>query len=64
MKLCIDYGRCQGHTMCHLISPQLFDVSDEDGRGIVKFEIVPPELEDAALRAKESCPEEAVIVTE
>ncbi|HKY92858.1 MAG TPA: ferredoxin [Nevskiaceae bacterium] len=60
MKICIDYAKCQGHTMCHLTSPRLIDVGAEDGRGIVRFEDVPPELEDDALRARDSCPEEAI----
>jgi ferredoxin len=64
MKVCIDYGKCQGHTMCHLVSPEVFDVSAQDGKGLVRFAEVPPDLHEAARRAQESCPEEAIIVTE
>lgn len=63
MKICIDYGKCQGHTMCHLIAPRVFDVGAEDGRGIARFEQVPPELEDDAQRARDSCPEEAIQIS-
>jgi len=62
MKVCIDHQRCQGHTMCYLLSPQLFEISAEDGKGLVRFDPVPPELEDAAQRAAESCPEEAITI--
>jgi ferredoxin len=63
MKICIDYQRCQGHTMCHLVAPKLLDVSDQDGRAVVRSEAVPPELEDDALRARDSCPEEAIQIS-
>jgi ferredoxin len=63
MKICIDYQRCQGHTMCHLVAPKVLDVSAQDGRAVVRFADVPPELEDDALRARESCPEEAILIS-
>ena len=39
MSLSIDASRCQGHGRCSLISPKLFDVTD-DGLG----NPVPPAL--------------------
>jgi ferredoxin len=59
MPLSIDASRCQGHGRCSLISPKIFDISD-DGLGQV---LVPePEPGDAAdvTRAAENCPESAI----
>ena len=59
MPLSIDASRCQGHGRCSLMSPKVFDVSD-DGLGQV---LVPePEPEDLAdvARAIDNCPESAI----
>jgi ferredoxin len=59
VPLSIDASRCQGHGRCSLISPKIFDISD-DGLGQV---LVPePESDDAAdvKRAVENCPESAI----
>jgi ferredoxin len=59
LSLSIDVSRCQGHGRCSLISPKLFDVTD-DGLGQV---LVPePELTDRAdvARAIANCPESAI----
>jgi ferredoxin len=59
LPLSIDASRCQGHGRCSLISPTLFDVTD-DGLGQV---LVPePEPADAAdvARAIANCPESAI----
>ena len=59
MPLSIDASRCQGHGRCSLISPKIFDISD-DGLGQV---LVPePGSQDAAdvMRAVENCPESAI----
>jgi ferredoxin len=59
VPLSIDASRCQGHGRCSLISPKIFDISD-DGLGQV---LVPePGPGDAAdvTRAVENCPESAI----
>jgi ferredoxin len=59
VPLTIDASRCQGHGRCSLISPKLFDVSD-DGLGQVL--VREPEPDDAAdvARAIDNCPESAI----
>ena len=64
MKVCINYDRCQGQTMCFLTSPEVFDTSPKDGRGVVLLEEIPPALEEAARRAAANCPEGAIEITE
>ena len=54
--------RCQGHTQCHLVAPQIFKSQPEDGHAYVDEPEVPVELEELALRAARGCPEEAIVL--
>ena len=60
MKVKIDASLCQGHAMCALACPQVFQLSDEDGHSYVEDETVPPGLEEAVNQAVRSCPEGAI----
>lgn len=62
MRVRVDPDVCQGHTLCHLAAPQLFQLRDEDGHAYVVSEDVPPELEALAIRAEMGCPERAIII--
>jgi ferredoxin len=59
LTLAIDTTRCQGHAICYLVAPELFEV-DEEGRGSVIDANVPPALEEKARVAAQRCPERAV----
>jgi ferredoxin len=60
MKIRVDPTRCQGHGMCALNCPEMFELSDEDGHARVVQETVPSNLEISADMAKRSCPEGAI----
>jgi len=62
MKVRVDLDRCVGHGMCNLACPEVFQLSDEDGRAQVLSEDVPAGLEKAVRHAAGGCPEEAVII--
>jgi len=64
MRVRIDAGRCVGHAMCRLASPEMFELSDEDGHAHVTNEEVPPEYEEAVRQAERGCPEQAIIISE
>ena len=57
MKIIADYDRCEGHGLCVDQAPDVFDLDDE-GDLVHHFDDrdVPSALEDAALRAVDSCP--------
>ena len=55
----IDPDLCTGHGRCYAVAPDLVDADDE-GRGVVTREVVPPELEAQARKAVTNCPERAV----
>jgi ferredoxin len=63
MRVSIDPDVCQGHTLCHMAAPALFQLRDEDGHAYVVVDEVPPELEELARKAMLTCPEGAISIT-
>mgnify|MGYP005995733351 FL=1 len=60
-----DLDKCQGHGLCRMSAPDVFDVTVDEGQVIVKFDgEIPEELEDAAALGVESCPEIALAVVD
>ncbi len=63
MRVTVDLGACQGHGVCHMSAPDVFELDDEDGHAIVQLDPVPAELEADAQLAADSCPERAITVS-
>ncbi len=64
MKVWVDPERCQGHTLCSMIAPDSFRLSDIDGTSSAIDEVVPADREEQVREAARSCPEQAIIITE
>lgn len=62
MRVRVDQQKCQGHTLCNRVAPDLFLLRDDDGHAYVESEDVPEEFRAVALRAQAACPEEAIRV--
>lgn len=62
MRVTVDENRCQGHTLCAMVAPTVFELSDEDGHASVPDPDVPADLVDQVRRAEGSCPEQAIVV--
>lgn len=62
MKVRVDAQRCQGHTLCAMIAPDMFRLDDIDGTSAAVCEVVPPGREDIVREAARSCPEQAIVV--
>ncbi|GAA5056899.1 ferredoxin [Thermocatellispora tengchongensis] len=62
MKVRVDGGLCQGHTLCAMAAPDIFALRDEDGHAYAVNEEVPAGKEDLAREAARSCPEQAVVL--
>jgi ferredoxin len=63
MKIHVDRDKCQGHTLCAMRAPHLFELSDIDGHASEITGEIPPDEEPAALEAVHSCPEQAIIAS-
>ena len=64
MKVRVDQGRCQGHTLCAMIAPDSFELSDIDGSSSPVTEEVPADQEELVREAAQSCPEQAILIEE
>ena len=64
MKVRVDQERCQGHTLCAMIAPDMFELNDIDGSSSAVTEEVPPDQIDAVREAAQSCPEQAILIDE
>jgi ferredoxin len=60
LRVHVDPERCQGHTRCYAISPELFELDELGFSHEVGDGIVPPELRERARLAVANCPEEAI----
>ena len=58
MRVWVDEGECIGSGLCEDACPQVFEL--EDGVSRVLVEPVPPDLEDDARVAIETCPVSAI----
>lgn len=64
MKVSVDSDRCQGHTLCAMIAPDSFELSDIDGTSSPVHDVVPADQEDVVREAAQSCPEQAISIEE
>jgi ferredoxin len=62
MKVQVDPEKCQGHTLCAMRAPDLFELSEIDGHASTGAGDVPASEEDGALDAARSCPEQAITI--
>jgi ferredoxin len=60
VKVEVDTSRCQGHTLCAMIAPEIFELDDTDGHAQVAIEVVPAEYYEQVHEAVRSCPEQAI----
>jgi ferredoxin len=63
MRVRVDPEKCQGHTLCAMKAPGLFELSEVDGHSTAVTDEVAAGDEAAALDAVHSCPEQAIIVS-
>lgn len=62
VKVKVDRTRCQGHTLCAMIAPEVFELDEIDGHSSPISEDVPADREDSVREAVDSCPEQAISI--
>ena len=62
MKVRVDADRCQGHTLCAMTAPKIFQLDEIDGHSSVDSEDVPIDQEENVSEAAHSCPEQAISI--
>ncbi|MBC8364123.1 MAG: ferredoxin [Actinobacteria bacterium] len=63
MKIQVDRDRCEGHSRCYALAPDLVDVDDLGNAFELNDGIVPAGLEDKAQLIIDNCPEYAIEIT-
>ena len=63
MKIRVDPEKCQGHTLCAMRAPQLFELDEVDGHSTAVVDEVPADQEPDAEEAANSCPEQAITLS-
>jgi ferredoxin len=64
LKVYVDQDKCQGHSRCKSLAPELFDLDKFGNAHEVGDGTVPAGLEEKAWLARANCPEIAVEVIE
>jgi ferredoxin len=62
MKVRVDPDRCQGHTLCAMAAPDVFELSEIDGHATAIDTEIPEHLEENVHEAVRSCPEQAITI--
>src|SRR6516165_6616120 len=60
VRVIVDRDRCGGNAVCLGISPDIFDLDDED-YAVVKTDPIPPDREQQAEQAIAECPRAALL---
>jgi ferredoxin len=63
MRIRVDHDKCQGHSRCYGIAPDLFDIDDYGTSTAHHDGEVPVDREEAARLAVSNCPERAIEIT-
>ncbi|MGE2691333.1 ferredoxin [Mycolicibacterium pulveris] len=63
MRVHVNPERCQGHTLCAMIAPDSFELSEVDGTSSAVSEEVAADHQEAVMEAARSCPEQAITIT-
>lgn len=64
MRLTVRQEECQGHALCEGLAPDLFEVSEVDGKvRALLSELTPDRIPDARAAA-DHCPERAISLDE
>jgi ferredoxin len=61
MRITVDRDLCQGHAMCEVEAPAVFEVGRSDQVELLA-DTVPPEHEEAAALAVKYCPTRALTI--
>jgi len=64
IRLHVDPDKCQGHSRCKSLAPELFELDEFGNAREIGDGSVPDELVDKAYLAKSNCPELAIDIIE
>ena len=64
VRIKVDAEKCEGHSRCYALAPELVDVDDLGNAFELNDGEVPEGLEDKARLSVDNCPEYAITIEE
>ena len=64
MKIQVDSDKCEGHSRCYALAPDLVDVDDLGNAFELNDGVVPAGMEERAQLIIDNCPEYAIEIVE
>ena len=64
MRIHVDRDKCEGHSRCYSLAPELVDVDDLGNAFELNDGVVPAGMEEKAQLIIDNCPEFAIAVIE
>ena len=64
MKIHVDSDKCEGHSRCYALAPDLVDVDDLGTAFELNDGVVPAGMEERAQLIIDNCPEYAIEIVE
>ncbi len=64
LRLRVDPEKCQGHSRCKSLAPELFELDEYGNAHEIGDGTVPDDLVEKAYLAKSNCPELAIEIIE
>lgn len=64
VRLRVDHDKCQGHSRCKALAPELFNLDEFGNAHEIGDGTVPEALVEKAYLAKSNCPELAIDIIE
>ena len=64
MRIRVDAEKCEGHSRCYSLAPELVDVDDLGNAFELDAGEIPAGLEDKARLIVDNCPEFAIMIEE
>ena len=64
MRIRVDAEKCEGHSRCYSLAPELVDVDDLGNAFELNNGVVPAGMEEKAQLIIDNCPEFAIAVIE
>ncbi|MDG2907666.1 MAG: ferredoxin [Acidimicrobiales bacterium] len=64
MKIHVDSDKCEGHSRCYALAPDLVDVDDLGNAFELNDGVVPAGMEERAQLIIDNCPEYAIEIVE
>lgn len=64
LRLRVDPEKCQGHSRCKALAPELFELDEYGNAHEIGDGTVPDDLVEKAYLAKSNCPELAIEIIE